>query len=156
MTTPVVNDGQLKLIGMIPSPWPCFCVAANESVLALRGNEINELIRVVLKEGRRLNRDADNVVELLGRLHKVKEIAEKKRRKKEEEFFFLIIVSSFPLLWLVSGLAPQFTRNRIHFQTQLKSKSWPTFPNESFFPCFFFFFLLLFFKFKQSGKRNAS
>ncbi len=88
MTTPVVNDGQLKLIGMIPSPWPCFCVAANESVLALRGNEINELIRVVLKEGRRLNRDADNVVELLGRLHKVKEIAQQKKEEKKKNFFF--------------------------------------------------------------------
>jgi hypothetical protein len=50
-----------------------FCVAANESVLAAREAEISELIRVVLKEGRRLRRDTEGVVALLGRLHRLSE-----------------------------------------------------------------------------------
>jgi sulfonate transport system substrate-binding protein len=73
MTTPVVSDGLLKLIGVIPSPWPCFCVAANESVLAARGKEINDIIRIVLKEGRKLKRDAENVVHMLETSHKLSE-----------------------------------------------------------------------------------
>ena len=73
MTAPVVHDGKLKLIGQIDSPWPCFCVAARNDVMKERGEEVHEIVRIVLREGRRLKRDPDNVIAMLQKLHRLSE-----------------------------------------------------------------------------------
>ncbi len=73
MTTPVVGDGSLSLLGTIDSPWPCFCVAATEEVLTHRADELHAFLKAVSREGRHLGRHADDMVALLGKLHRLSE-----------------------------------------------------------------------------------
>ena len=42
-TAPMVNNGTMKRIGEIPSPWPCFVIAVSEKALAEFGDLIFEL-----------------------------------------------------------------------------------------------------------------
>lgn len=42
-TAPMVNNGTMKLIGEVPSPWPCFVMVASDSALEVFGELIFEL-----------------------------------------------------------------------------------------------------------------
>jgi sulfonate transport system substrate-binding protein len=73
MTTPVVKDGSLKLLGSIDSPWPCFCVAATDEVVEKRGDELMHFLEAVLREGRHLRDHTDEMVAVLAKLHRLSE-----------------------------------------------------------------------------------
>ena len=73
MTAPVVADGSLRLLGSIDSPWPCFCVAASEEVIEKRGEELHAFLEAVSREGRHLKDNADDMVALLAKLHRLSE-----------------------------------------------------------------------------------
>ncbi len=42
-TAPMVNNGTMKLIGEVPSPWPCFVMVASDGALEVFGELIFEL-----------------------------------------------------------------------------------------------------------------
>lgn len=76
MTSPLVLNGTLKKIGVLPSPWPCFVVASTKQVLATRRKELTTLLETVSKRAHALQHDERSVEMLCTRYHLSKEIAE--------------------------------------------------------------------------------
>src|SRR5690606_25010393 len=53
-TKPWVDSNQMKRIGEIPSPWPCFAIIATENALAEYGEVIFQLRDLVYQESQNL------------------------------------------------------------------------------------------------------
>jgi hypothetical protein len=69
MTQPHVDDGTLSRVGVIPTPWPAFCVAARADLVAERGPLLRDLRAACCRRGRQLMGDptlADLVVRRYG------------------------------------------------------------------------------------------
>lgn len=58
-TKPLVDKGIFKLLGEIPTPWPCFVIAANPSVLEKNSMIIGRLRDMVYDQSLKNSRDAD-------------------------------------------------------------------------------------------------
>merc|ERR1711991_758012 len=64
MTTPCVEDGTLKKVGVVPSPWPCFVVVARDEV---RGPALDRLVRIFLEEAHEMKAHPEESVPTLMR-----------------------------------------------------------------------------------------
>jgi hypothetical protein len=60
-TAPMVKNGTMKLIGEVPSPWPCFVLVATEKALKEFGTLIYELRDRVYQISERLMQEADTI-----------------------------------------------------------------------------------------------
>jgi ABC-type nitrate/sulfonate/bicarbonate transport system substrate-binding protein len=60
-TAPMVKNGTMKLIGEVPSPWPCFVLVATEKALKEYGELIYELRDRVYQISERLMQDAGTI-----------------------------------------------------------------------------------------------
>lgn len=60
-TKPWVDNGQMKRIGEVPSPWPCFVMVATQTALKEFGDVIFKLRDLVYKESKKLQEDSETV-----------------------------------------------------------------------------------------------
>lgn len=58
-TKPLVDHGNFKRIGEIPTPWPCFVIVANPEILAEHSEIISKLREMVYQESIDLLNDPD-------------------------------------------------------------------------------------------------
>lgn len=47
MTMPLVESGHFKRIGEIPTPWPCFVIAARNEICQTKEKELKQLLKVI-------------------------------------------------------------------------------------------------------------
>ena len=47
MTMPFIDSGFMKRIGEIPTPWPCFVIAAREDICVGREKDLKRLLDVI-------------------------------------------------------------------------------------------------------------
>lgn len=70
-TKPYVDSGELKRLTDYPTPWPCFVLAARNSVIKSRKNELKKVMEIVLKRAQELKNDP-NSVELIASRYALK------------------------------------------------------------------------------------
>jgi ABC-type nitrate/sulfonate/bicarbonate transport system substrate-binding protein len=63
-TAPMVDNGTMKLIGEVPSPWPCFVIVASDNALRKFGKLIFELRDKLYQISSALMADPDNAARL--------------------------------------------------------------------------------------------
>ena len=52
MTQPLVARGEMRRVGEIPTPWPCFVLAATKAVAETRARELGELLDALARAAR--------------------------------------------------------------------------------------------------------
>ena len=65
MTVQCVESGALNQIGVVKSPWPCFCVCARKEILETRGEELKRMIELILAEGRKMADSPEETIAFL-------------------------------------------------------------------------------------------
>ena len=73
-TKPFVDNGEFRIIGDCPTPWPSFVVAVREELLLTHYNEIEQILKIVNESCSQV-KTSDNTV---------KEIAERYQLKEED------------------------------------------------------------------------
>jgi len=73
-TKPFVDNGEFRIIGECPTPWPSFVVAVREELLLTHNTEIEQILKIVNESCSQVKR-SDNTV---------KEIAERYQLKEED------------------------------------------------------------------------
>jgi len=73
MTHPVCERGELRRIGQVDSPWPCFCVCARKAVVQQRKEELDRLLAVVLEQGRGFKEKKEEIVAILTKTYNLQE-----------------------------------------------------------------------------------
>jgi ABC-type nitrate/sulfonate/bicarbonate transport system substrate-binding protein len=59
MTSPYVETGELRRVGVVPTPWPAFVVAAPDSLDRSRRADLRHALAIAVREGRVLRADPD-------------------------------------------------------------------------------------------------
>ena len=57
MTSPYVDRGELRRVGVVPTPWPAFVVATLDTIDATRLEDLRRALAIVVQEGRALTHD---------------------------------------------------------------------------------------------------
>ncbi len=57
MTQPLVDEGQLRRIGEIPTPWPCFVLVLREDLMNSHGTVLRKALRIALRQANAFHRD---------------------------------------------------------------------------------------------------
>ena len=70
-TKPYVDSGELKKLDVVPTPWPCFAIAARQETLDNHSNEIMLLVKTVLERAEKLKQQG-NAVELISKRYQQK------------------------------------------------------------------------------------
>ena len=73
-TKPFVDNGEFRIVGECPTPWPSFVVAVREDLLLTHYNEIEKILQIVNQ----------SCSEVKTSEHSVEEIAERYQLKKED------------------------------------------------------------------------
>jgi len=73
-TKPFVDNGEFRIIGECPTPWPSFVVAVREDLLLTHYNEIEQILKIV----------NESCTEVKASEKSIEEIAERYQLKKED------------------------------------------------------------------------
>jgi len=73
-TKPWVDTKQMKRIGEVPSPWPCFAIIASNKALAEFGELIFQLRDLVYVASQKLQSDSNSVIGEISRNYELSEI----------------------------------------------------------------------------------
>jgi len=60
-TKPYVDSGELKILDIIPTPWPCFAIAAREDILSKESKAVNDLVHIVLNRAKKFKQDPESI-----------------------------------------------------------------------------------------------
>lgn len=71
-TKHLVDSGEWRRIGEVPTPWPCFSIAARDEAIASSGAELLSMLGVVRGEARRLAASAD-IASIIGIMYEQRE-----------------------------------------------------------------------------------
>lgn len=71
-TKPWVDSGELKRIGEVPSPWPCFVIAATDASLVEFGDLIIELRNLIYDFSEKMQTDPDTI-QIIAKEYNLKE-----------------------------------------------------------------------------------
>lgn len=72
-TKPWVDSKQMKRIGEIPSPWPCFSIIASDKALKEFGQEIYQLRDLVYEEAYRLEKSKSETIRAISIAYELQE-----------------------------------------------------------------------------------
>lgn len=59
MTSPHVESGELRRVGVVPTPWPAFVVATLDTIAPSRLDGVRRAVTIAVREGRALTDDPD-------------------------------------------------------------------------------------------------
>ncbi|MDH3756014.1 MAG: hypothetical protein OEU32_19290, partial [Acidimicrobiia bacterium] len=75
MTQPVVDRGELRRVGVQPTPWPAFVTVARTDVIDERGDDLSAIIAAVAATAAGLTRSDDLIDRLVDRFELAREVA---------------------------------------------------------------------------------
>lgn len=70
-TKPFVDSGELKRLTDFPTPWPCFVMAARDSVISANKTELKLVLEIVLRRAQKL-KNSDGAVNMIAERYKLK------------------------------------------------------------------------------------
>ena len=73
-TKPYVDNGEFRIVGECPTPWPSFVVAVREDLLLTHYNEIEKILKIVNESCKKVKANENSI----------EEIAERYQLKKED------------------------------------------------------------------------
>lgn len=83
-TAPFLEKYSLKSIGIVPTPWPSFCLAANNKVIAKAKDEILKIETIICNHSKEIKADP-NSIELIAKRYSL-DLVETKKWFKETEW----------------------------------------------------------------------
>ena len=72
-TKPLVDQGLFKIIGEIPTPWPCFVIVASENMIKHQSDLLQKIQKEIYKINNKISGDKESFVEPLSKAYSLAE-----------------------------------------------------------------------------------